>query len=272
MRESSGYCVPSEEYRQKYELEAQQNMELREKAVLHDNIITTLKTELRAARLELSNKSIIVDNLQTQLQQQKEKTSEWMEKFELQDLKTERAHQRRMEVEDKMIHTEKVASMLRAEMEKMNSVQVLLGGEIRSIKQKVEDQRLVIEHSEDVNRQLVAKVDNLTSLCRDANKKIDADALVIQAHKSVIDEQKKELSECNDFITFVREREETLVARLGHLEEYYQAKRQQRCMLFRKDNRRQVHPAEAIVLGIKKLLVKEKLQAPLLVTASRQPM
>ena len=51
MREFSGYCVPSEEYRQKYELEAQQNMELREKAVLHDNIITTLKTELRAARL-----------------------------------------------------------------------------------------------------------------------------------------------------------------------------------------------------------------------------
>ena len=96
--------------------------------------------------------------------------------------------------------------------------------------------------------------------------------MVIQAHESKIDEHKKELSECNDFITFVREREETLVARLGHLEEYYQAKRHQRCMVFRKDNRRQVHPAEEIVLDIGKLLVKEKLQAPLIVTASRQPM
>ena len=272
MREFNGYCVPSEEYRQKYELEAQQNMELRQEAVLHSNIIATLQIELKAAQKELSNKNAIVDDLQTKLQKQKKETSEWMEKFELQDLKTERAHQRRMEIEETVARTEKVSSALRVEMEKMRSVQVLLGGEVRSLKQKVEDQRFVIEQTEDVNRQLVAKVDKLTSLCREANKKIDGDALVIKAHKCTIDDQKKELGECNDFITFVREREETLVARLGHLEEYYQAKRHQRCMLFRKDNRRQVHPAEAIVLGIGKLLVKENLQASLPANASRQVM
>ena len=86
--------------------------------------------------------------------------------------------------------------------------------------------------------------------------------MIIQAHKSTIDEQCKELTECNDFITFVREREETLVSRLGHLEEYYEAKRHQRCMLFRKSNRRKSHPAEDIVLAISKLLVKESFQSP----------
>ena len=272
MREFSGYCIPSEEYRQKYELEAQQNMELREKSVLQKNIIAALQMELKAVRQELSNKNATVDDLQTQLKHQKQETSDWMEKFELQDLKTERAHQRRMEVEDKIVGTEKAASTLRAEMEKMSSVQVLLGGQVRSFKQKVEDQSLVIEKTKGVNQQLVAKVDNLTSLCREANKRIDNDALVIQAHQSTINEQKKELSECNDFITFVREREQTLVARLGYLEEYYEDKRHQRCMLFRKDNRRQIHPAEAIVLGIGKLLVKENLRAPLPAFSSRQVM
>ena len=272
MREFSGYCVPSQEYRQMYELEAQQNLEIRQKAVLQSDIIAMLQRELRAAQLELSNKNTTVDDLQTQLRQQKQETAQWMKKFELQDLKTERAHQRHMEVKINMIRTEKEASTLRAETEKMRSVQVLLGGQVRSFKQKVEDQRSVIEQTEDVNRQLVAKVDNLKKLCREANKRIGDDALVVQAHESRINEQKKELGECNDFITFVREREETLVTRLGHLEEYYEAKRHQRCMFFRKDNRRQVHPAEAIILGIGKLLVKEKLQEPLPATASRQAM
>lgn len=85
--------------------------------------------------------------------------------------------------------------------------------------------------------------------------------MIIQAHKSTIDEQCKELIECNDFITFVREREETLVSRLEHLEEYYEAKRHQRCMLFRKSYRRKSHPAEEIVLAIGKLLVKEKVNS-----------
>ena len=83
--------------------------------------------------------------------------------------------------------------------------------------------------------------------------------MVIQAHESKIDEHKKELSECNDFITFVREREETLVARLGHLEEYYEGKRHQRCTLFRRSSRHKSHPAEEIVFSIGKLLVKEDL-------------
>ena len=60
MREISGYCVPSEEYRQKYELEAQQNMELRQKAVLSNNIIAALQKELEASRQQLSDRNATV--------------------------------------------------------------------------------------------------------------------------------------------------------------------------------------------------------------------
>ena len=74
MREFSGYCVPSEEYRQKYELEAQQNMELRQKAVLSKNIIAALQKELEASRQQLSDRNATVSDLQTQLQHQRKET------------------------------------------------------------------------------------------------------------------------------------------------------------------------------------------------------
>ena len=158
MREFSGYCVPSEEYRQKYELEAQQNMELRQKAVLSKNIIAALQKELEASRQQLSDRNATVSDLQTQLQHQKKETSEWMEKCELQDLKTERAHQRRMEADEKVACLDKTTTALRAELTKANSVQVLLGGEVRSLKQKVADQRSVIEQTGAVNLDLLVKV------------------------------------------------------------------------------------------------------------------
>ena len=158
MREFNGYCVPSEEYRQKYELEAQQNMELRQKAVLSKNIITALQKELEASRQQLSDRNATVSDLQTQLQHQRKETSEWMEKLELQDLKTERAHQRRMEADEKVACLDKTATALRAELTKANSVQVLLGGEVKSLKQKVADQRSVIEQTGAVNLELLVKV------------------------------------------------------------------------------------------------------------------
>ena len=272
MREFNGYCVSSEEYHQMYVLEAQQNAELREKAVLQSNIILALQRELAATKQELSIKNATVEGLQGQLEHQKKETEEWVEKFELQDLKTERAHQRRIEEEQKVYRLEKVALALRAEMEKMNSVQVILGGQVRSFKQKVEDQRSVIEDKEIVNQQLAAKVNDLTILCQEANTKTDIDASIIRALKSTVDEQNQKLSECNDFITFVREREGKLSERLGQLEEYYQAKRHQRCMLFRQNNRRQSHPAEEIILCIGKLLVKEKFETISSTAAVRQVM
>ena len=127
----------------------------------------------------------------------------------------------------------------------------------------------MIEEKESVNQQLAAKVIDLTNLCKEANKKIDANASIIQEHESTISDQNKKLVECNDFISFVREREGKLTGRLGQLEDYYQAKRQQRCILFRR-NHRQSHPAEEIVLGIGKLLVKEKIDAQSPVSDVRQ--
>ena len=141
MREFGGYCVPSEEYRQMYELEAQQNMKFKEKDVLQSNIILALQRELTATKQELSNKNATVEDLQGQLEHQKKETEEWVEKFELQDLKTERAHQRRMEEEEKVCHLKKVSVAFRTEMEKLNSVQVILGCQVRSFKEKVKDQR-----------------------------------------------------------------------------------------------------------------------------------
>ena len=270
MREFSGYCVPSAEYRQNYVLEAQQNLELREKAVMQNNIILALQKELAATKQELSDKNATVDDLKGQLEHQKKETAEWVERFEIQDLKTERAHQRRMEVEQKVCRLEKIAVGMRAETEKMKSVQVILGGQVRSFKHKVEEQRSVITDKEAFNQQLVAKVDDLKSLCQQANKKTDEDASIIQKLKSTINEQNEQLGECNDFITFVREREGNLVARLGQLKEYYQAKRQQRCMFFHRNNRRPSHPAEEIVLGIGKLLVKEKFDIQTQTSAVRQ--
>lgn len=167
MREFSGYCVPSEEYRQQYELEAQQNMELREKSVLQNNIVATLQKELKVSRLELSNKNTTVNDLQTQLKDQKKSTEEWIEKFELQDLKTERAHQRRMEADEKVARLEKITVALRAELTKANSVQLLLGGKIRSLKQKVADQRSVIEQLGATNLNLLVKVSINLFICFD---------------------------------------------------------------------------------------------------------
>ena len=158
MREFSGYCIPSEEYRQKYELEAQQNMELRQKSVLQSNIIAALRKELEASRKELLDKNSTVNDLQTKLNDQKKTTEEWVDKFELQDLKTERAHQRRMEADEKVSRLEKMADALRAELKKANSVQILLCGEVRSLKQKVADQRSVIELTGSVNLDLLVKV------------------------------------------------------------------------------------------------------------------
>ena len=149
---------------------------------------------------------------------------------------------------------------------------VLLGGQIRSFKQKVEEQRIALSEKDALHQELSAKADDLRNLCRQANKKMDADAAIIQERDSTITEHEEKLSECNGFITFVREREGKIVARLGQLEEYYEAKRQRRCLLFRKN--RTSHPAEDIVFGIGKLLVKDcslvdtQLQSP--EAASRQ--
>ena len=134
-------------------------------------------------------------------------------------------------------------------------IQVLLGGQVRSFKQKVESQGITIAEKNATHQKLTAKVDDLRSLCQQANKKMDADALIIQERESTIVEHEQKLSECNDFITFVREREGKIVACIGQLEEYYEAKSQQRCMLFRKN--RTIHPAAEIVFGIGKLLIKD---------------
>ena len=260
MREFSGYCVPSEEYREMYELEAQQNMELRENAVIQNNVILTLQRELAATKQDLSNKNAAVKDLRGQLEHQKKETENWVEKFELRDLKSERVHQRRMEVEEKVYQIDKMAVALRSEVEKMSSVQDILDDQVRSFKQKVEDQRAVIKEKEAVNQQLISKIADLKGLCQEANKKEDLDATVIQKHESTMKEQNQKLGECNDFITFVREREVKIVARLGQLEEYYQAKRHQSCMFLRRNNRRPSHPAEDIVLGIGKLLANNEIQ------------
>ena len=270
MREFSGYCVPSEEYREMYELESQQNMELREKAVTQNNIIVALQRELAATKQDLSKKNATVDDLQGQLEHQKKETEKWVESFGLQDLKT--AHQRRMEVEKKVYQIDKMAVALRSEVEKMSSVQDILDDQVRSFKQKVEDQRAVIKEKEAVSQQLTSKIDDLKSLCQEANKKVNSDASVIQKHESTIKEQNQKLGECNDFITFVREREVKIVAQLGQLEEYYEAKRHRSCMFLRRNNRRLSHPAEDIVLGIGKLLVKDEIQTPSPTAAVRQYM
>ena len=124
MREFGGYCIPSGEYRQMYELEAQKNSELRISDLKQGNIVASLQRQLEEARQQLCDNNTTVKHLQQQLEEQKKETGLWIEKFELQDLKTERAHQRRMDEEQKVCRLEKVAADLRAEMEKTNSVQV----------------------------------------------------------------------------------------------------------------------------------------------------
>ena len=124
MREFNGNCVPSGEYRQMYELEAQQNMELRARDAFHKDFILSLQKQLETARQQLCDKESTTEHLKQQLEEQKKETGVWREKFELQDLKTERAHQRRMEEEQKVCRLEKCAADMRTEIEKMNCAQV----------------------------------------------------------------------------------------------------------------------------------------------------
>ena len=173
-----------------------------------------------------------------------------------------------LKVEEKVVELAKMANAMRDEVEKMGSEQIALNNQVQSYKQEIEDQRTVIEDqrsvivdTEAVNHQLASKVENLTNLYREACARTKEDASVIQMQANKIVEQKRELGECNDFMTFIREREGELVARLGQLEEYYHMKRcNQSCMLFR-GRRRKPKSAEKIVLGIGKLLVNEKFES-----------
>jgi len=321
MREFNGYCVPSDEYRQRYELEAQHNLDLSEKVVQRDSMIMALQKELESTKQELgytkqdlSVKNATVAELEAKAERRNKVTEEWMEKFALlkdfsktnecflKDQKSECVtagpqmgiqQQCLMGVEEKVFELAKIAYAVRDEVEKMGSAQIVLSDQVQSYKQKIEDQRSVnsantkalkrqfaskeivlnkqvhsykkkiedqhsvIADTESANRQLASKVESLANLYREASAKMEDNASLIQNQTNKIREQKRQLGECNDFMTFVREREGELVARLGQLEEYYHMKRaNQQCMLFR-PRRRKLKSAEKIVLGIGKLLVNE---------------
>ena len=322
MREFNGYCVPSDEYRHRYELEAQHNLELSEKVVQRDSMIMALQKELESIKQELGStkqdlsvKNATVAELEAKAERRNKVTEEWMEKFALvkkisnkkcvlEDQKSECGlaanpqmglqQQCLVGVEEKVFELAKLAYAVRDEVERMGSAEIVLSDEVQSCKKKMEDQRSVhsantkalkrqfaskeialnkqihsykkkieeqrsvIADTESVNRQLTSKVEVLTNLYREASAKMENDASVIQNQANKIGEQKRQLGECNDFMTFVREREGELVARLGQLEEYYHMKRaNQQCLLFRP--RRKLKSAEKIVLGIGKLLVNEGL-------------
>ena len=194
---------------------------------------------------KLASKDQKIEHLENQLVEEQSKTTEWQEKFEIQDLKTERAHQRRIEQEQKVSQLEGIVGRLRTEIEKGNCAQLLLGKEVASLGDKLKEQQVVLEEKEAANVRLVARVADLSNLCIQANRRIKEDA-------KKIEEQEKTLSECNDFITVIEKRETRILKFVRDLKSHYEHK-SERCLSFL---RRPSRAAE-IVRDLSKLLVDE---------------
>ena len=140
--------------------------------LLQNVVIKSLQQQFAEVQEELKNKDKNIKDLEEKLIQQNRQTDEWRQKFELQDLKTERALERRIEQEEKVIKLEKIVTKLKGEIKKTNTVQLLLGSQIQTFKKQVEEQRFVLEEKQNKNTNLVAKVSELKELCKNANEKI----------------------------------------------------------------------------------------------------
>jgi len=194
---------------------------------------------------ELETKDQKIEHLENQLVEEQSKTAEWQEKFEIQDLKTERAHERRIEQEQKVSQLQSVVGRLRDEIEKSNCVQIVLGKQVSCLSDKIKEHQAALEEKEAANARLVERVADLTNLCVKANRRIDEDANKIAEHE-------KTLSECNDFVTAIKKRESRILKCVEDLKTHYERK-SERCLSFL---RRPSHASE-IVRDLCKLLVDE---------------
>ena len=218
---------------------------MRNRESLHRSQIEELQRQLSEMETKLATKDQKIEHLENQLVEQQSKTTEWQEKFEIQYLKTERAHQRRIEQEQKVSQLEGIVGRLRNKIEKGNYAQLLLGKEVASLGEKLKEQQVVLEEKEAANVRLAARVADLSNLCIQANRRINEDA-------KKIEEQEKTISECNDFVTAVQKRESQILKFVLDLKTHYEHK-SERCLSFL---RRPSRAAE-IVRDLSKLLVDD---------------
>ena len=85
---------------------------------------------------------------------------------------------------------------------------------------------------------------------------MNKDAETFQSIVKTLAEQKQSITECNEFVSFVRIRESKIVTRIAELERYYEQKYRGQCFSF---FRRSSHRAQDMVQNLSQLLVKEKM-------------
>ena len=238
MREFGGNQIPSDEYRLMYEHAAQENEHLKYKDSVQKLEIAALGKKLLALEQHLESKDEKIEQLEIELKEQKCETKQFEEKFEIQALKTERAHEVRIEADVKAAQLERIVGKLKTEIMKNSSARIILINQRSTLEQKVKEQDSALQQFATVNEELDAKVADLTDLCKRAEKRIDADDIKIAKLKKSVASHKASLDLCDQFAASVEKRDAKIKSCLDQIVDHYERKFNSRCFFITKRQRK----------------------------------
>ena len=148
MREFGNYQIKSDEYRLMYVHQAEQIEELKNKDVRRQFSLQSMQRQIEELKQQLADRDNKIQELESKADIKDKEIYEWKEKFELQDLKTERAHERRLEEEQNSLRLQKVVGRMQKQIGESNCVQILLGSQVKGCRQKIDEQNVLIEQKE----------------------------------------------------------------------------------------------------------------------------
>ena len=238
MREFGGNQIPSDEYRLMYEHAAQENEHLKYKDSVQKLEIAALWKKLLALEQHLESKDEKIEQLEIELKEQKCETKQFEDKFEIQALKTERAHQVRMEAEDKVVQLRRMVGNLKSDIGKCDFARTILIKQRSTLEKKVKEQDSALKQSAFDNEKLIAKVADLKDLCKRAEKRIDADDIKIAKLNDTVASQKASLDLRDLFAASVEKRDAKIKSCLDQIVDHYERKSNSRCFFITKRQRK----------------------------------
>lgn len=139
-----------------------------------------------------------IHELKEEIEKHKSTSRVWEQQFELQDLKTERAHQRRIEEEEKVKNLERKCEKFRKELVTTSNRRKFFETRTRCLQSRIEDERIELEEKDMNLGEMKTKLGGLNELVRRANEKVRKDHETIVGLSENILRYRRKISEMQE--------------------------------------------------------------------------
>lgn len=174
-----------QDLQQQYQTLTEQHETLKER---FEGINQLSHNRMKTFNETITKKNTLVESLETDVEQWKQVAKEWKNKFEMQDSKTERAHQERMEAEEKIEKLNKVNEKFRQQLIETTNSRKFLQQRIEILRKEIESKKFEIHENND----------NLQYMIKIINKKDKKNLKIINGLNENLLRYKRKMDQLND--------------------------------------------------------------------------